>query len=31
MTFTGPFVSKLGIVTVYVALAFVGAIVLGVF
>ena len=31
MTFMGPFVSKLSVVTVYVALAFVGAIVLGVF
>jgi hypothetical protein len=31
MTFTGPFVSRLSVVTAYVVLAFVGAIVLGVF
>ena len=31
MTFTGPFVTRLSVVTVYVAFAFVGAIVLGVF
>lgn len=31
MTFTGPFVSRLSVVTAYLALAFVGAIVLGVF
>jgi hypothetical protein len=29
MTFIGPFVSKLSVVTAYVAIAFVGAIVLG--
>jgi hypothetical protein len=31
MTLTGPFVSRLSVVTAYVAIAFVGAIVLGVF
>jgi hypothetical protein len=31
MTLFGPFVSKLSVVTAYVAIAFVGAIVLGVF
>jgi hypothetical protein len=31
MAFIGPFVSKLSVVTVYLAFAFVGAIVLGVF
>jgi len=31
MTFTGPFVSKLSVVAAYVAFAFVGAIVFGVF
>lgn|GEM_PF-839516 len=31
MTFAGPFVSRLSVVTAYVAFAFVGAIVLGVF
>ena len=31
MTFTGPFVSKLSVVVAYVAFAFVGAIVFGVF
>ena len=31
MTFVGPFVGKLGVVAAYVAFAFVGAIVLGVF
>jgi hypothetical protein len=31
MTFVGPFVSKLSVVAAYVAFAFVGAIVLGVF
>jgi hypothetical protein len=31
MTFTGPFVSRLGVVVAYVAFAFVGAIVLGLF
>jgi hypothetical protein len=31
MTFFGPFVSRLSVVTAYVAFAFVGAIVLGVF
>lgn len=31
MTFTGPLVSKLSVVTAYVAFAFVGAIVLGMF
>jgi len=31
MAFVGPFVSRLSIVTAYVAFAFVGAIVLGVF
>jgi hypothetical protein len=31
MTFVGPLVSKLSVVAVYVAFAFVGAIVLGVF
>jgi hypothetical protein len=31
MTFMGPFVTRLSVVTVYVAFAFVGAIVLGVF
>jgi hypothetical protein len=31
MTFTGPFVSKLSVVVAYIALAFVGAIVFGVF
>jgi hypothetical protein len=31
MTFVGPFVSRLSVVTAYVAFAFVGAIVLGVF
>ncbi len=31
MTFDGPFVSRLGVVAAYVAFAFVGAIVLGVF
>jgi hypothetical protein len=29
VTFSGPFVSRLGVVTAYVAFAFVGAIVLG--
>jgi hypothetical protein len=31
MTFMGPFVSRLSVVTAYVAFAFVGAIILGVF
>jgi hypothetical protein len=31
MTFVGPFVSRLSVVTAYIAFAFVGAIVLGVF
>ncbi|HMM90518.1 hypothetical protein [Bradyrhizobium sp.] len=31
MDFVGPLVSRLGVVTAYVAIAFVGAIVLGVF
>jgi hypothetical protein len=31
MTFVGPFLSKLSVVAAYVAFAFVGAIVLGVF
>jgi hypothetical protein len=31
MTLLGPFVSKLSVVTAYIAIAFVGAIVLGVF
>jgi hypothetical protein len=31
MTFTGPFVTKLTVVVAYVAFAFVGAIVLGLF
>ena len=31
MTFMGPLVSRLSVVTAYVAFAFVGAIVLGVF
>ena len=31
MTFLGPFLGRLGVVTAYVAFAFVGAIVLGVF
>jgi hypothetical protein len=31
MTFTGPFVGKLSVVVAYVAFAFVGAIVFGVF
>ena len=31
MTFFGPFVSRLSVVTAYVAIAFVGAIILGVF
>lgn len=31
MTFTGPVVSKLSVVAAYVAFAFVGAIVFGVF
>jgi hypothetical protein len=31
MTFTGPFVSKVSVVVAYVAFAFVGAIVFGVF
>ena len=31
MTLFGPFVSKLSVVTAYIAFAFVGAIVLGVF
>ncbi len=31
MTLMGPFVSRLSVVTAYVAIAFVGAIVLGVF
>jgi hypothetical protein len=31
MSFFGPFVSRLSVVTAYVAIAFVGAIVLGVF
>jgi hypothetical protein len=31
MTFMGPFVNRLSVVTAYVALAFVGAIILGVF
>ena len=31
MTFVGPFVRRLSVVTAYVAIAFVGAIVLGVF
>jgi hypothetical protein len=31
MTFIGPFLHRLSVVTMYVALAFVGAIVLGVF
>lgn len=31
MAFMSPFVSKLGVVTAYLAFAFVGAIVLGVF
>ena len=31
MTFVGPFVSKLSVVAAYLAFAFVGAIVLGVF
>jgi hypothetical protein len=31
MTSIGPFVSRLSVVTAYVAIAFVGAIVLGVF
>jgi hypothetical protein len=31
MTFVSPFVSRLSVVAAYVALAFVGAIVLGVF
>jgi hypothetical protein len=31
VTFGGPFVSRLGVVTAYVAFAFVGAIVLGLF
>jgi hypothetical protein len=31
MTFLGPFVSWLSVVTAYLAIAFVGAIVLGVF
>jgi hypothetical protein len=31
MTFLGPFVSRLSVVTAYLAIAFVGAIVLGVF
>jgi len=31
MTSIGPFVSKMSVVTAYVAFAFVGAIVLGVF
>jgi hypothetical protein len=31
MTFVGPFVSKLSVVATYLAFAFVGAIVLGVF
>ncbi|MEA2863203.1 MAG: hypothetical protein QOC84_1159 [Bradyrhizobium sp.] len=31
MTFRGPFVNGLSVVTAYVAFAFVGAIVLGVF
>jgi len=31
MTFTGPFVSRLSVVAAYLAFAFVGAIVFGVF
>jgi hypothetical protein len=31
MTLIGPFVSKLSVVTAYLAIAFVGAIVLGMF
>ena len=31
MTFVGPLISRLSVVTAYVAFAFVGAIVLGVF
>ena len=31
MSFLGPFVSSLSVVTAYLAIAFVGAIVLGVF
>ncbi len=31
MTFMAPFVSRLSVITAYVAIAFVGAIVLGVF
>lgn len=31
MTFMGPFVSRMTVVTAYVAIAFVGAIVLGMF
>ncbi len=31
MTFTGPFVSKVSVVVAYVAFAFVGAIVFGMF
>jgi len=31
MTFMGPLVSRLGVVTAYLAIAFVGAIVLGLF
>jgi hypothetical protein len=31
MTFVGPFLNKLSVVAAYVAFAFVGAIVLGVF
>jgi hypothetical protein len=31
MTLTGPFVSRLSVVIAYVAFAFVGAIILGVF
>jgi hypothetical protein len=31
MDFVGPFVSRLSVVTAYIAFAFVGAIVLGVF
>ncbi len=31
MTLLGPFVSRLSVVTAYVAIAFVGAIVVGVF
>ncbi len=31
MTFVGPFVTRLSVVTAYIVIAFVGAIVLGVF